>query len=52
MERFCRYCVKDLPIDNIEEGFKTCKKCLEYKRANRDKHRHRDKVNEAQRKKL
>ena len=45
--KFCRYCVKTLPIDNFDEGFKTCKKCLEYKRANRDKHR--DKVNEKQR---
>ena len=47
MERFCRYCVKDLPIDNFEEGLKTCKKCLEYKRANVI---NIDKVNEAQRK--
>ena len=36
MEKFCRYCVKDLPIDNFEDGLKTCKKCLEYKRGNYD----------------
>ena len=47
MERFCRYCVKDLPVDNFEEGLKACKKCLEYKRANVI---NIDKVNEAQRK--
>ena len=32
MDKFCRYCVKDLPINNFEDGLKTCKKCLEYKR--------------------
>lgn len=45
--KFCRYCVKDLPINDFDERFKTCRKCLEYKRANRDKHR--DKQNERQR---
>ena len=34
MDKFCRYCVKDLPIDHFEDGLKTCKKCLEYKRNN------------------
>ena len=38
MGKFCRYCVKDLPIDNFEDGLKTCKKCLEYNRKNYDKH--------------
>ena len=47
MDKFCRYCVKDLPIDNFEDGLKTCKKCLEYKRKNYDKHK--DKVNETRR---
>ena len=47
MDKFCRYCVKDLPIDNFEDGLKTCKTCLEYKRKNYDKHK--DKVNEARR---
>lgn len=50
MEKFCRYCVKVLPIDNFEDGLKTCKKCLKYKRANRFKHR--GKMNEAQRKRF
>lgn len=31
MDKFCRYCIKHLPIDNFEDGLKTCKKCLEYK---------------------
>ena len=39
MDKFCRYCVKDLPIDNFEDGLKTCKTCLEYKRKNYDKHK-------------
>ena len=26
MDKFCRYCVKDLPIDNFEDELKTCKK--------------------------
>ena len=47
MDKFCRYCVKDLPIDNFEDGLKTCKTCLEYKRKNYDKHK--DKVNETRR---
>ena len=47
MDKFCRYCVKDLQIDNFEDGLKTCKKCLEYKRKNYDKHK--DKVNETRR---
>ena len=46
MDKFCRYCVKDLPIDNFEDGLKT-KTCLEYKRKNYD--RHKDKVNETRR---
>ena len=47
MDKFCRYFVKDLPIDNFEDGLKTCKTCLEYKRKNYDKHK--DKVNETRR---
>ena len=47
MDKFGRYCVKDLPIDNFEDGLKTCKACLEYKRNNYDKHK--DKVNETRR---
>ena len=47
MDKFCRYCVKDLQIDNFEDGLKTCKTCLEYKRKNYDKHT--DKVNETRR---
>ena len=38
-----------MPFDYVEDGLKTCKKCLEYKRGNYDKHK--DKVNEAQRSK-
>ena len=44
---FCGYCVKTLPLDNFEDGLKTCSRCMDYKRANRDKHR--EKVNERQR---
>ena len=47
MDTFCRYCVKDLPIDNFEDGLKTCKTCLEYKRKNYDKHN--DKLSETRR---
>ena len=47
MDNFCRYCVKNLPIDNFEDGLKTCKTCLEYKRKNYDKHK--DKVIETRR---
>ena len=47
MDKLCRYCVKYLPIDNFEDELKTCKKCLEYKRKNYDKHK--DKVNETRR---
>ena len=47
MDKLCRYRVKYLPIDNFEDGLKTCKKCLEYKRKNYDKHK--DKVNETRR---
>ena len=39
--KFCRYCVKTLPIDNFDEGFKTCKKCLVYKRNQYQKHKDR-----------
>ena len=38
LEKIFRYCAKDLPIDNFEDGLKTCKKCLEYNRKNYDKH--------------
>ena len=47
MDQICRYCVTDSPIDHFEDGLKTCKKCLEYKRKNYDKHK--DKVNETRR---
>ena len=39
MDQFCRYCVRDLPIENFEDGLNTCKKCLEDKRKNYDKHK-------------
>ena len=47
MDNFCRYSGKFWFLDNFEDGLKTCKKCLEYKRTSYDKHK--DKVNEAQR---
>ena len=47
MDKFVRYCAKDLPTDIFEDGLKACKKCLKYKRKNYEKHR--DKVNETRR---
>ena len=47
MDKLCRYCVKNLPIDNFEYGLKTCKTCLEYKGKNYEKHK--DEVNETRR---
>ena len=43
----CKYCVKFLPPDNFEEGKITCKKCLEYKRNQYQKHK--DRYNERDR---
>ena len=44
---FCRYGGKFWFLDNFEDGFKICKKCLEYQSGSYDKHK--DKVHETQR---
>ena len=46
-EQYCKYCGKWKPFNEFEEGRQNCKKCIEYRRANHNKHR--DKVNEEQR---
>ena len=50
MDKFCRYCVKYLPIDNFEDELKICKKYLEYKKKNYNKYK--DNVNETRRTKF
>ena len=37
----CKYCVKFLPSEKIEQGKITCKNCLEYKRNQYAKHKER-----------
>ena len=32
MDKFYKYCVTDLPIDNFENKLKICKKYLKYKK--------------------
>ena len=46
MDKFCRYYIKYLPIDNFENKLKICKKYLEYKRKNYNKYK--NKMNEPQ----
>ena len=45
---YCKSCTKTLAVSDFDFGYKCCRSCVEYKRANHDKHQ--DKVNERQRK--
>ena len=46
MNKFYKYCVKDLPINNFKNKLKICKKYLKYKK---NFNKHKDKVNKIQR---
>ena len=46
--KYCRSCKRDKAIDEFEEGYLKCIKCIGHNRKYHEKHR--DKMNEAQRK--
>ena len=47
MDKFYKYCIKDLLINNFENELKICKKYLKYKKNNYDKYN--NKINKIQR---
>ena len=47
-KQFCKYCGKFKTFNEFYDGKQNCKKCIEYRRNNHDKHR--EKANERQRK--